>query len=75
MKDEGVRQALHRNRQIVFQYTDPKGRLGSGFPWNPNCSIDDIAGIGDPTGELLVLCRIRSVTWSPRSTRCGRESG
>ncbi|MCP4670682.1 MAG: phosphoribosylformylglycinamidine synthase subunit PurQ [Desulfobacula sp.] len=41
---------------IVFQYADKKGIPANGsFPLNPNGSIDDIAGICDPTGRIFGL--------------------
>lgn len=41
-------------RQIVFQYVDEKGNL-AGYPYNPNGSILNIAGIADKTGRILGL--------------------
>ncbi len=41
-------------KQIVFQYVDEKGRL-AGYPYNPNGSILNIAGIADKTGRVLGL--------------------
>lgn len=45
---------LFDQRQVVFQYATPEGEpaLGS-FPYNPNGSLSDIAGICDPTGRIL----------------------
>ena len=50
--DDGVLEAVRENGQIVYRYTDPHGRP-AGYPWNPNGSVDDIAGICDPTGRVL----------------------
>jgi len=47
--------ALEKNRQVVFRYVGPDGRPGAGYPWNPNGSVADIAGICDPTGRILGL--------------------
>lgn len=41
-------------KQIVLQYVDEKGRL-AGYPYNPNGSILNIAGIADKTGRVLGL--------------------
>lgn len=41
-------------KQIVFQYVNEKGRL-TGYPYNPNGSIFNIAGIADKTGRILGL--------------------
>ena len=45
---------LKANHQIVFRYCDPKGN-SAGYPFNPNGSMDDIAGITDATGRILGL--------------------
>ncbi|OPX17607.1 phosphoribosylformylglycinamidine synthase I [candidate division WOR-3 bacterium 4484_100] len=39
---------------IVFQYVDAEARL-AGYPFNPNGSVMNIAGITDPTGRILGL--------------------
>ncbi len=46
--------ALEQNDQIVFRYTSPEGKK-PGYPWNPNGSLDDIAGICNPEGTVLGL--------------------
>jgi phosphoribosylformylglycinamidine synthase len=47
---------LHKNQQIAVQYATPDGELAAGrFPLNPNGSLDDIAGICDPTGRIFGL--------------------
>jgi len=51
-KNQAILKSLIDNGQIVFKYTDEKGEL-SGFPYNPNGSINDIAGICDTTGRIL----------------------
>jgi phosphoribosylformylglycinamidine synthase subunit PurQ / glutaminase len=38
-----VLRQLEANRQIVFRYTDPNGKLDD--EWNPNGSVDAIAGL------------------------------
>ena len=43
---------LEDNDQIVFRYVDLEGNL-VGYPWNPNGSIDNIAGICNPEGNVL----------------------
>ncbi len=43
---------LREGRQIVYRYTDPEG-APAGYPWNPNGSVDNVAGICDPTGRIL----------------------
>ena len=47
---------LASQNQIVFQYVDRKGMPAEGrFPFNPNGSLMDIAGICDATGRVLGL--------------------
>ncbi|MCX5699443.1 MAG: phosphoribosylformylglycinamidine synthase I [Candidatus Omnitrophica bacterium] len=53
----GDKQVLNRlkiNNQIVFQYSDAAGNF-SGYPDNPNGSVENIAGICDQTGRVLGL--------------------
>ncbi len=52
VQDESLLDELRRNGQIVYRYTDREGR-SAGYPWNPNGSVDDIAGVCDPTGRIL----------------------
>jgi phosphoribosylformylglycinamidine synthase len=51
-KDKEMLERLRQNRQIVFQYSDPEGNL-AGYPWNPNGSIENIAGVCDASGRIL----------------------
>lgn len=43
-----------KSGQIVFQYCDAKG-CPAGYPFDPNGSIEHIAGICDATGRILGL--------------------
>ena len=52
--DKEVKERLVKNGQIVFQYCSPDGAL-SGYPHNPNGSVDNIAGICDEAGRVLGL--------------------
>ncbi len=45
---------LDRDGQVVFRYVGPDGRP-AGYPYNPNGSMRDIAGICDPTGRIFGL--------------------
>ena len=48
--------ALENNDQIAFQYLKPDGnRANNEYPYNPNGSIQDIAGICNPSGNVLGL--------------------
>ena len=43
---------LEDNDQIVFRYVDPDGNY-AGYPWNPNGSISNIAGICNYMGNVF----------------------
>lgn len=54
--DTSVLERLAANGQIVLRYARSDGALAQGaFPANPNGSVDDIAGICDPTGRVFGL--------------------
>jgi phosphoribosylformylglycinamidine synthase len=47
---------LFKNKQAVAQYADSSGSPANGqWPANPNGSLQDIAGICDPTGRIFGL--------------------
>jgi len=49
-----VLKELEQNDQIVFKYTDPEGNL-AGYPWCPNGSTANIAGICNREGNVFGL--------------------
>jgi phosphoribosylformylglycinamidine synthase len=52
----GVITRLIDRQQVVLQYATAAGEPAHGrFPYNPNGSIHDIAGICDPTGRIFGL--------------------
>ncbi|MBD3252966.1 phosphoribosylformylglycinamidine synthase I [Candidatus Pacearchaeota archaeon] len=52
--DDRILQKLNENGQIIFRYIMPDGSPANGrFPYNPNGSLQDIAGICDTTGRVL----------------------
>ena len=54
--DPSILEKLKENKQIALQYVLTNGAPANGkFPENPNGSIDDIAGICDPTGRVFGL--------------------
>ena len=54
--DESIRRALWDNDQVALVYTKADGSSPQGrFPDNPNGSVDDIAGVCDPSGLVLGL--------------------
>ena len=66
--------------QVGLCYSDAEGRVPSSgellpYPANPNGSIANIAGLGDPTGRVLGLMphpeRFLFATQHPRWTRLG----
>lgn len=51
-----VIERLVAQKQVALRYTLPGGAAAAGaFPFNPNGSVDDIAGICDPTGRVFGL--------------------
>ena len=54
--DQATIKRLIKNNQVVIQYALPGGNPAEGkFPFNPNGSVYDIAGICDPTGRIFGL--------------------
>ncbi|GBD36447.1 Phosphoribosylformylglycinamidine synthase subunit PurQ [bacterium HR36] len=53
-RDDAVWHTLEQQGQIVLRYVDGEGRL-AGYPFNPNGSQGNVAGICDPTGRVLGL--------------------
>ena len=70
--DDGVLRRLGDADQVAARYVDQMGHPG-GYPVNPNGSIDDIAGICDPTGRVMGLMphpeRFVEITHHPQWTR------
>ncbi|MHC4605441.1 MAG: phosphoribosylformylglycinamidine synthase I [Planctomycetota bacterium] len=75
-RDERVLESLREEGQLVLRYVGPDGRQ-AGHPWNPNGSVEDVAGICDPTGRVLGLMphpeRFQDSTNHPQWTRRGKE--
>ncbi|HRZ15041.1 MAG TPA: phosphoribosylformylglycinamidine synthase I [Candidatus Omnitrophota bacterium] len=75
-RDVRVLERIKENRQIVFQYCDADGAL-RGFPFNPNGSLEHIAGICDATGRILGLMphpeRHMVSTQHPRWNKAGAQ--
>jgi phosphoribosylformylglycinamidine synthase len=53
-KSKKIVRELEDNDQIVFKYVDPEGNL-AGYPWCPNGSTDNIAGICNREGNVFGL--------------------
>jgi phosphoribosylformylglycinamidine synthase I len=45
---------LRENGQVLFRWVDPAGRL-AGYPWNPNGSAGNLAGITNREGNVFGL--------------------
>jgi phosphoribosylformylglycinamidine synthase len=65
---------------VVVQYVDEAGKTGAGYPYNPNGSLRDIAGICDESGRVFGLMPHPEdfIRWTqhPRWTReAPREPG
>jgi phosphoribosylformylglycinamidine synthase len=78
-RDEETLKTLEEKDQVVFQYVDQEGNPAQ-YPFNPNGSMDDIAGICDPTGRIFGLMphpeRHAVPTQNPLWTREGlKEEG
>jgi len=75
-RDDAIRQRLADGDQVAVRYVDTEGNPGD-YPVNPNGSIDDVAGICDPSGRLMGLMphpeRFIDITHHPRWTRGGIE--
>lgn len=53
-KEEAMWEALVEADQLLFRYVDPAGGYG-GYPWNPNGSFQNVAGVCNPEGNVLGL--------------------
>ena len=51
-RQEKYLKELEKNDQIVFRYVDPDGNYAK-YPWNPNGSISNIAGICNSIGNVF----------------------
>jgi len=52
VSDEEVLQRIEKGKQVVFRYCGPDGSL-SGYPYNPNGSVKNIAGISSLDGLIV----------------------
>lgn len=54
--DDATLKTLSDQKQITMQYAGPDGAAANGaFPFNPNGSVMDVAGMCDPTGRIFGL--------------------
>jgi len=70
---------LSARQEIVLRYTDEDGNAGAGYPYNPNGSVANIAGICDASGRIFALMphpeRHIQGTQHPRWTGEGAKKG
>ncbi|HDN86505.1 MAG TPA: phosphoribosylformylglycinamidine synthase I [Candidatus Omnitrophica bacterium] len=52
--DSSTLKEIEDNNQVVLRYVDKSGKLAP-YPYNPNGSLNGIAGISDSTGRVLGL--------------------
>lgn len=77
-KEGRILRKLEENGQVVFRYVNDLGKPG-GYPWNPNGSPGDLAGLANPQGTVFGLMphperafwRWQHSDW----TRTGRAEG
>lgn len=53
--DEEVLDRMRGNGQIVLRYCTASGKIDGSFPVNPNGSVDNIAGVCSPSGNVLAM--------------------
>lgn len=82
--NEKFLEKLIENKQIIFRYCKVDGKEAKGeFPWNPNGSLFDIAGISNPQGNILGLMphpervtqKIQMADWTRRKEKEERGDG
>jgi phosphoribosylformylglycinamidine synthase len=54
-RDDTVRARIGAHRMAALRYVQPDGSAAGGFPYNPNGSEGDIAGLCNPRGNVLGL--------------------
>jgi phosphoribosylformylglycinamidine synthase I len=54
-RETGLLKKLEEKNQIVLRYCDAKGATPDKFPVNPNGSMDNIAGVCNPEGNVMAM--------------------
>jgi len=54
-RDAALLRRLEEGNQVLLRYRMPEGAAAGTWPFNPNGSAADIAGISDPTGRVFGL--------------------
>jgi phosphoribosylformylglycinamidine synthase len=75
--DQNTLDRLWKNGHVVMQYADANYRSSMQYPWNPNGSVDSIAGICDETGRVFGLMphpeAFNHITNHPHFTKISQE--
>ncbi|MCL4314603.1 MAG: phosphoribosylformylglycinamidine synthase I [Candidatus Thermoplasmatota archaeon] len=50
--NEDTAQDVVNKKMVILRYSDMTGGM-AGYPWNPNGSYDNIAGISNPSGNVI----------------------
>jgi len=53
--DKKELEQMEKNNQVVLRYAGPDGKVTNEFPYNPNGSLNSIAGICDKSGRIFGL--------------------
>jgi len=54
-KDKILIKKLMKNKQIIFQYCNNKGKIENKFPTNPNGAVNNIAAISNKEGNIMAI--------------------
>ncbi len=53
--DRDIIESMKENGQIVLRYCSSRGEIDVSFPVNPNGSVENIAGVCNPEGNVLAM--------------------
>ena len=53
--DKNLLRLVVEKNLINYSYCTPKGKTDSNFPTNPNGSIENIAALGNETGNVMAI--------------------
>ena len=73
VEDDAAMDEMRANGQIIYRYVAPDGGPAD-YPWNPNGSVDDVAGICDPSGRVIGLMPHPERHCLPCTTPAGRAA-
>jgi phosphoribosylformylglycinamidine synthase len=52
---EGLLDEMKANNLDVFRYCDENGQQNNEFPTNPNGSVENLAGVCNPGGNIMAM--------------------